>query len=260
MMIKRIAAIIFLFLGSAIVAMSQTNGSRSELKPSGEISPSKSFEGPTEFSKLNYSDMDMLTPYPEIDQLFRLQKSKFSLHFPLLKQPGIFVRYSPYIRFMTSHPLVFDFDNIQTDQLTNRFFILSNGKKITHIGLGEYTQLSSSLGWHPSKRLTINAGGFVGKQYAYANLTQHDIIGASIKTKYNITDNVQFNSWGQYTNSGDNNSLSGFNTLFPHSGIGSSLSVKIKSSSKIEGGVEYQYNESTKVWNLESQGKVSLHF
>ena len=260
MMIKRTTAIIFLLLGSAIVAMSQTNGLRTEVKTSGEISPSISVEGPNEFSKLNYSDRDMLSPYPEIDQIFRLQKPILSLHFPVLKQPGIFVRYSPYIRFMTSHPLAFDFDNIQTDQLTNRFFILSNGQKVTHIGLGEYIQLSSSLGWQPSKKLTINAGGVVGRQYAFVNLTQHDIIGASIKTKYSITDNVQFNSWGQYTNSGDNNSLSGFNTLFPHSGIGSSLSVKIKSSSKIEGGVEYQYNESTKVWNLESQGKVSLHF
>ncbi|HEY5499377.1 MAG TPA: hypothetical protein VIK20_03210 [Bacteroidales bacterium] len=260
MMIKRTTAIIFLFLGSAIAAMSQTNGLRPEVKTSGDISPSTSVEVHTEFSKLNYFDMDMLSPYPDPYQKFRLQKPNLSLHFPALKQPGIFVRYSPYIQFMTSHPLAFDFDNIQTDKLTNRFFILSNGGKVTHIGLGEYIQLSSSLGWQPSKKLTINAGGVVGKQYAYANLTQNDIIGASIKTKYSITDNVQFNSWGQYTNSGDNNSLSGFNTLFPHSGIGSSLSVKIKSSSKIEGGVEYQYNESTKVWNLESQGKVSLHF
>lgn len=260
MMIKKTTAFIFLLLGSTIVAMSQTNGSLPELKTSGEISPIKPDVVHTEFSKLNYFGMDMLSPDPDIDQIFRLQKPKLSLHFPLFKQPETFVRYSPYIRFMTSHPLTFDFDNIQTDQLTNRFFVLSNGKKVTHIGLGEYTQLSSSLGWQLSKKLTINTEGFVSKQYAFANLTQQYLIGTSVKTKYNITDNVQFNSWGQYANLGDNNSLSGFNRIFPHSGIGSSVSVKIKKLSKIEGGVEYQYNESTKAWNLESQGRVSLHF
>jgi len=258
MMIKKTTAFIFLLLGSTIAVMSQTNGSRPDVKASGEISPMKSDVAHTEFSKLNYFGMDMLSPDP--DQIFRLQKPNLSIHFPLLKQTGTFVRYSPYIRFMTSHPLAFNFDNIQTDQLTNRFFILSNGKKVIHIGLGEYTQLSSSLGWKPSKKLTINAGGFVSKQYAFAILTQQYLIGTSVKTKYNITDNVQFNSWGQYANSGDNNSLSGFNRIFPHSGIGSSVSVKIKKLSKIEGGVEYQYNESTKVWNMESQGRVSLHF
>jgi len=210
-----------------------------------------------EFPKLNFSDEGIRSPfYPDSDQTSRLQKLTFSPFFASFKQQVKF----PNIGFMTSNPLASDFNNTQTDRLSSQFSIFSNGQKVTHAGLGEFTKLSSSLGWQPSKKLTVEAGGFVGRQFEFATLAQHDIMGASIRTKYDLTGKVQFNSWGLYANPGDNNTLAGFNALFPHSGIGSSVSVQIKNLSKIEGGVEYQYNESTKVWNLESQGRLSLHF
>ena len=260
-MTKKTTALIFLLWGSVWAVMSQTKESQQEVKISGEISPAKSDVVLPEFPKLNFSDAGIRSPlFPDFDQTFRLTKTTLLPSFASIKQTGTSGKYFSYAGFAIQNPLTFDFNNAQTDQLTNRFFVWSNGKRVTHIGLGEYTQLSSSLGWKPSKKLTIDAGGFVGRQFEFATLAQHDILGASIKTKYDITDKVQFNSWGQYANSGDGNTLAGFNTLFPHSGIGSSFSVQIKNLSKIEGGVEYQYNESTKVWNLESQGRLSLHF
>ena len=256
-MIKKTTVFVFLFFGIASAVMSQAKESRQEVKISGETSLSKSEVFGSGFPKLNFSDAGIQSSlFPVFDQLRRLTKPNLLFSFPSVKQQRTFTNGG----FMTSDPLSFDFNNTQKDQIANPFFIFSNGKKVTHAGLGEFIQLSNSLGWQLSEKLTIAAGGLVGRQFEFATLTQHDIMGTSLKTSYDITDKVQFNSWGLYINSGESNTLAGFNTLFPHSGIGSSVSVKIKSLSKIEGGVEYQYNESTKVWNLESQGKLSLHF
>jgi len=247
-MLKKTATLIFLLWGSVIPVMSQTKELQQEVKISGEISPVKSDVVLPELPKLNFSDFDQPT---------RLFKSTHSISTASLKNP---VTYS-YSVFATNNALPFEFNNTQKDQITNRFFILSKGKKTTYMGLGGYTQLSSSLGWQSSKKLTIDGGVFVVQQFESTTLSQRNMMGVGIRTKYDLTDKVQFNSWGQYASSGENNNtLAGFNSLFPHSGIGSSVSVRIKSLSKIEGGVEYQYNESTKVWNLESQGKISLHF
>lgn len=260
-MIRKTTVFIFLLFGIAETVMSQTNVVRPEVKISGEISPVKSDVVLPELPKLNFSDIGIGSPfYPDSDQSFRLQKSNLSLSFPSFKKLETSEKYFSYSEFATYNPLPFEFNNVQKDQITNRFFILSKGKKTTYMGLGGYTQLSSSLGWQSSKKLTIDAGGFVVQQFESATLSQRNMMGASIGTKYDLTDKVQFNSWGQYASSDENNTLAGFNSLFPHSGIGSSVSVRIKSLSKIEGGVEYQYNESTKVWNLESQGRISLHF
>jgi len=253
-MIKKTTALLFLLLGSVMVTMSQTKESNQGVKISGEISAAKSDVVLPEIPKLNVSDAEIKSAFfSDFDQPFRLTKTVI---FSSFKQQVKF----PNSGFVTSNPLTFDFNNAQKNQLANRFFILNTGKKVTYMGMGEFTQLNSSLGWQPSKKLTIDAGGFVGRQFEFATLSQNDILGASFRTKYDLTGKVQFNSWGQYASSGDNNTLAGFNTLFPHSGIGSSVSVRIKNLSKIEGGVEYQYNESTKVWNLESQGRISLHF
>lgn len=260
-MIRKTTALTFLLFGSVMVALSQTNRLRQEVKISGEISQPKPGEVYSEFPRENYSDVGILSPlFSDFDQTSRSQKPSLSTSFPSFKQLGTSGKYFSFDGFATHNPFVFDFNNIQTAQLNNRLFIFSKGQKVTHVGLGEYTQLSSSLGWRPSNKLTVATGGFVCRQFAFATLTRQDIIGASIKTRYNITNKVEFNSWGQYMNSGGGDSFAGFNTLFPHTGIGSSISVKIKNLSKIEGGAEYQYNESTKVWNLESQGKLSLHF
>ena len=257
-MLKKTATIIFLLWGSVIPVMSQTTESHQAVKISGEISPVKSDVVLPEFPKLNFSDVEIRFPLlPDFDLPTRLFKSTHSISTASLKKQ---ITYS-YSVFATNNALPFEFNNVQKDQITNRFFILSKGKKTTYMGLGGYTQLSSSLGWQSSNKLTIDGGVFIVQQFEFATLSQRNMMGVGIRTKYDLTDKVQFNSWGQYANSGaNNNTLVGFNTLFPHSGIGSSVSVRIKSLSKIEGGVEYQYNESTKVWNLESQGRISLHF
>jgi len=255
-MIKRTTTLAILLLGSAIAAISQTNAQSPEVKK-----PTKSEKVYPGFQKPYDSEYGILSQIsPDFDPSFRLQKPILLPSFKSFKETGTTGIFFYNAGLATHNPLAFDFNNVQTNKLDNWFFVISNGQKVTLPGLGEYTKLSSSLGWQPSKKLTINAGGFVGRQFAFATSTPQDIMGATIKIKYNITDRVKFNSWGQYANSGDSNSLAGFNNLFPHSGIGSSVTVKIKNLSKIEGGVEYQYNESTKVWSIESQGKLSLHF
>lgn len=260
-MIKKTTVFIFLLMAIVVAAMSQTNALRPEVKISGEITPLKSDVVFPEFPKLNDSGAGMPSPlFPDFDRSFRLPKSTPLFPFPSTKQLTASGKSFSYAGFVTHNPSTFDFDHAQTDRLSSLFFIFSNGQKVTHAGLGEFIQLSSSFGWQPAKKLTIAVGGLVGRQFAFATLNQHDIMGTSLKTSYDITDKVQFNNWGLYINSGEGTTLAGFNTLFPHSGIGSSVSVKIKNLSKIEGGVEYQYNESTKVWNLESQGRISLHF
>lgn len=66
--------------------------------------------------------------------------------------------------------------------------------------------------------------------------------------------------WGQYVFSGEEYPFSTYNSLFPHTGVGASISVDLKKDAEMSVGAEYQYDNKSQKWKLESSGRVSIGF
>ena len=66
--------------------------------------------------------------------------------------------------------------------------------------------------------------------------------------------------WGQYIFPGEEFPFSAYNSLFPHTGVGASVSIDLKKDAEMSVGAEYQYDNKSQKWKLESSGRVSIGF
>jgi hypothetical protein len=129
-------------------------------------------------------------------------------------------------------------------------------------GLGDYQNFGGTLGgFNITSRLTLNYGAFISTQYGYFFSTKQIVLGSNFLFRYAVTNKLHFQTWGQYVTSG-NSSDPTFNmrTFFPKTNFGSGLQYDSNEKTKINVGVEYQYDQSDKTWKPESGGKVQLKF
>jgi len=156
-------------------------------------------------------------------------------------------------------PFIRDFYKSKTDKLFNRFSVSRGSRQVTYPGLGEYFQISGALRWMPNKNLSLDIGGFFAREYNYLSTFRSDISGVNGQMIYYLTDNLQFNIFGQYVAPSQKNIFNG-NALFPNSTIGGSLLYKGKGNMQIEVGSKYQYYQNQRSWNAESGGKILFGF
>ena len=77
--------------------------------------------------------------------------------------------------------------------------------------------------------------------------------------RYSLVRNVRLNVWGQYF-MGGNTPPPAYNPLFPHTGVGASISVDVKKNTEVSVGAEYQYDKNSREWKMETSGRVSIGF
>lgn len=85
-------------------------------------------------------------------------------------------------------------------------------------------------------------------------------MGVNTRMQYALTNNISLNIWGQYIFPGEQSPFSTYNPLFPHTGVGASVSVDLKKDAEMSVGAEYQYDNKSQKWKLESSGRVSIGF
>lgn len=59
---------------------------------------------------------------------------------------------------------------------------------------------------------------------------------------------------------GGNTPPPAYNPLFPHTGVGASISVDVKKNTEVSVGAEYQYDKKSREWKMETSGRVSIGF
>ena len=77
--------------------------------------------------------------------------------------------------------------------------------------------------------------------------------------QYTLARNVCLNVWGQYFIWG-NTLPPVYNPIFPHTGMGASISVDVKKNTEVSVGAEYQYDKISKEWKMETSGRISIGF
>lgn len=188
-----------------------------------------------------------LSSSPEITPINSLQGvSPFSYTYPML---------------LKNNPILTDFYRVQQNRIYKQLSFVGSGEKKSYIGLGEYISLNGAIRWMPSKRMSIDAGGMFSRQFYFASpLFGQDIMGVNTRIQYALTNNIRLNMWGQYIFPGEEFPFSAYNSLFPHTGVGASVSVDLKKDAEISVGAEYQYDNKSQKWKLESSGRVSIGF
>lgn len=169
--------------------------------------------------------------------------------------------YYPYPMLLKNNPILTDFYRFQQNRIYKQFSFVGSGEQKSYIGLGEYISLNGAIRWMPSKRMAIDVGGMFSRQFYFASpLFRQDIMGVNTRIQYALTNNIRLNMWGQYVFSGEEYPFSAYNSLFPHTGVGASVSVDLKKDAEMSVGAEYQYDNKSQKWKLESSGRVSIGF
>lgn len=166
-----------------------------------------------------------------------------------------------YPMIMKNIPILTDFYRFQQNRIYKQFSFVGSGQQVSYIGLGEYISINGAIRWMPSKRLSIDAGGMFSRQFYFASpLFRQDIMGVNTRMQYALTNSISLNIWGQYLFPGEQSPFSTYNPLFPHTGVGASVSVDLKKDTEMSVGAEYQYDNKSQKWKLESSGRVSIGF
>mgnify|MGYP007102814673 CR=1 FL=1 len=88
--------------------------------------------------------------------------------------------------------------------------------------------------WIPSQRFFVEAGGTLSRQFYLAlPIARQDIAGIYTRMHYSLARNVRLNVWGQYF-MGGNTPPPVYNPLFPHTGVGASISVDVKKNTEVK--------------------------
>lgn len=168
---------------------------------------------------------------------------------------------SAYPIVMKSNPTIANLYKFQQKQLFKQFAVAGSSAIVSYTGLGESIILNGAIRWMPSKKLSIDAGGMFSRQFYFASpLFRQDMMGINTRMQYTLTNNIRLNVWGQYIFQGEALPFSAYNSLFPHTGVGASVSVDLKKDAEMSVGAEYQYDNKSQKWRLESSGRVSIGF
>ncbi|MDD3037677.1 hypothetical protein [Bacteroides sp.] len=154
-----------------------------------------------------------------------------------------------------------DFSRFQQKAISRKLIFIGNGQNVTYLGMGKYISVNGSIHWLASERLSLDVGGLFSRQFYFsAPISRQDMMGMNIKGQYALTNNIRLEVWGQDIFSDQSFSYPAYQSLFPHTGIGGSLSFDLKENAAIKVEAEYQYDKKTQKWGLESSGKVTVGF
>ncbi|MCE8949306.1 hypothetical protein [Bacteroides thetaiotaomicron] len=171
---------------------------------------------------------------------------------------------SPYFydfpALLESNPTLTDFYNFRQYSMNGQLSFIGSAEQKTYLGLGQYVAVNAGMRWIPSQRFFVEAGGALSRQFYLAlPIARQDIAGIYTRMHYSLARNVRLNVWGQYF-MGGNTPPPAYNPLFPHTGVGASISVDVKKNTEVSVGAEYQYDKNSREWKMETSGRVSIGF
>lgn len=253
---KRVTILLLLFLTSvpALFAQSIENKKRIDVQSKSSVNTGEQLLN-TEHIKPELPD--------EVNKkgVIKKELSSSSEIAPVNSLQGLSPFFYAYPMIMKNIPILTDFYRFQQNHIYKQFSFVGSGQKVSYIGLGEYISINGAIRWMPSKRLSIDAGGMFSRQFYFSSpLFRQDIMGVNTRMQYALTNNISLNIWGQYIFPGEQSPFSTYNPLFPHTGVGASVSVDLKKDAEMSVGAEYQYDNKSQKWKLESSGRVSIGF
>jgi len=159
-----------------------------------------------------------------------------------------------------NNPLMWNHNISDTTKLSPHFSVIPMNNKTTHVGLGSYNNVGSSLKWEPTKEMSLEGSAFISRQLGYMTFSRQVVYGASLGVNYNLSDKCQLNLQGQYVAPGVNDPFLNKSNMFPKTNIGAELQFTPQKNLKIVTGVVYQHNQFEQKWETKSGSKLTIGF
>ena len=166
-----------------------------------------------------------------------------------------------YPAMTRSTPTRTDVYRSQQNPVYRQLSFAGNRKQMFYPGMGKYISIHGAIRWQPTQKLFIETGGLFSKQFYYsASLFWQNITGVNGKIQYTPANRIRFNIRGPSIFAWAPSLHSVYNSLFPHTGTGASLSINVKKDTDISVGAEYQFDNKSQKWKVETSGRVSIGF
>jgi len=136
------------------------------------------------------------------------------------------------------------------------FYLESEQKRYPN--LASYNLAYMAIGLRLNSKLNLTGGLLAMKQFTNQAPFGVDCSGARFNLNYSITNQLEFNMWGQYITGSSINSANDF--LLPQTSTGASVILNLGGASQVGVGAEYQYDDKKEKWNYQSGGKLKLKF
>lgn len=252
---KQIVILIFIFQGSNIPVFSQSIEKEKTSDSRIDSLVAKSKQSFTETKVLDNNTYNI-----EFGEILIESKQSLGLY-PIVSSVGISPYFFSYPLLLNGHADLTDFYNAQQELIYRQFYFFGGGEHKNYTGLGEYMVINGGFRYMPTNRLFADIGGMFSRQFYFASfLLRQDFMGVNTKVHYALTNNIRLKIWGQYIYSEEQFSFLPTNSLFPHTGVGASVSVDFKKDTEMSVGAEYQYDNKSQKWKVETAGRISIGF
>lgn len=141
---------------------------------------------------------------------------------------------------------------------SKKMFFYLEGEQKRYLNLASYNLAYMALGWRFNSKLNITGGLLAIKQFSNHLPYGIDRSGVRFNLNYSITNQLDFNMWGQYLTGSSLNSP--VDVMLPQTGTGASMVLNLRGGSQLGVGAEYQRDEKKEKWNYNAGGKLKLNF
>ena len=142
--------------------------------------------------------------------------------------------------------------------ISKHTFIFLEGEKYTYQNLGSYILAFGAVGLRINSKLSIMGGLLALKQFT--GIHSSDRSGTRFLFRYQLSDRVNFDIWGQYLTDVLNDASRSSYRLLPKTEAGAAATMKIGNNSQVGVTTRYQYDPYKEKWNSESSGNVKINF
>ncbi len=141
---------------------------------------------------------------------------------------------------------------------SKKMFFYLEGEQKHCLNLASYNLAYIALGWSFNSKLNVTGGLLAIKQFSDHLPYGIDRSGVRFNLNYSITNQLDFNMWGQYLTGSSLNSP--VNVILPQTGTGASMVLNLGGGSQFGVGAEYQRDDKKEKWNYNAGGKLKLNF
>lgn len=139
-----------------------------------------------------------------------------------------------------------------------RMFFYLEGDQKQYLNLASYNMAYMALGWRFNSKLNVTGGLLAIKQFSNHLPYGTDRSGVRFNLNYAITNQLDFNMWGQYITGSSINSP--VDVMLLQTGTGASMVLNLGGGSQFGVGAEYQRDDRKEKWNYNAGGKLKLKF
>lgn len=154
--------------------------------------------------------------------------------------------------------LLSDYSRNDIFAISKHTFIFLEGEKYTYQNLGSYISVFGAVGLKINSKLSIMGGLLALKQFT--GMHSSDRSGTRFLFRYQLSDRVNFDIWGQYLTDVLNDASRSSYRLLPKTEAGAAATMKIGNNSQVGVTTRYQYDPYKEKWNSESSGNVKINF